>query len=299
MKLVALNALAAACLAALAGPVFADAYSTATFGNVTVTLVDLNPNDGIAPSISFLPYANMYDGGAGVRVKTEMGLPGGYEAGHKYDESEAIGDWQADSVSNSSQLPLATASGYVTGSASGVGFTGLSASGHAESGVDNRGIYHADASAPGFPNSKFFTLSANTMVTFSVNAAVSASMTRGYTAGALEGEAAYAMLTLFTGGLDAQGKYVFDQQDHVASVLYETGSVPGGASDSWSGVMAASFSNLSNQSSKGEFYAEGVVGGRSVISAVPEPSTYGMLLGGLGLMGVLARRRNRAVRRGE
>ncbi len=32
----------------------------------------------------------------------------------------------------------------------------------------------------------------------------------------------------------------------------------------------------------------------SAVSAVPEPETYAMMLGGLGLMGFVARRRNKA-----
>ena len=294
MKRAALQVLAAACLAALAGPVLADAYSTATFGNVTVTLVDLNPNDGIAPSISFLSNPTKFAGGSYVYGSTETGLPGGWEPGHELNQFEQTGAWQTTDVSGNAHVTYATASAAVKGAAGGVGFSALSASGHAQSGADNRGLYYAAASAPGAPASKFFVLSANTMVSFSVNAALSASMTLGYTPGALEGEGAAARLALYAGGLDATGASLpGDLEEHWASVLYESGAPMVGASDSWSGVMTASFSNLSNQSSKGEFYAEGLASGRSVVlAAVPEPATYGMLLGGLGLLGALARRRS-------
>ncbi|WP_338758451.1 FxDxF family PEP-CTERM protein [Massilia sp. METH4] len=39
--------------------------------------------------------------------------------------------------------------------------------------------------------------------------------------------------------------------------------------------------------------AKAVYSGELTVSAVPEPSTYGMLLGGLGIMGFLARRKSK------
>ncbi|MTV38282.1 PEP-CTERM sorting domain-containing protein [Duganella radicis] len=129
------------------------------------------------------------------------------------------------------------------------------------------------------------------MVTFSFDAAVSANTTLGYTPGALEGEAASATLRLYAGAFGADDAAVLaGTHEHSVSVMYQDGDVPGGASDSWSGLMSASFSNLGHQSGRGEFWAEASIGGRSVISAVPEPGAWGMLLAGLGLLGVVARR---------
>lgn len=57
------------------------------------------------------------------------------------------------------------------------------------------------------------------------------------------------------------------------------------------------FTSFSLTSAQGSGSAPGITDvqlGNSVVSAVPEPETYAMLLAGLGLMGFVARRRNKA-----
>jgi hypothetical protein len=292
----ALSALVVAGIATAAGPAFAAAYSTATFGKVTITLIDLDPNDGISANISFLNDPIKFDGGAFIRGMAETGMNSGNEPGNQLKNFKKTGAWQTTSFSDSAITPLAVASGSVTGSATGAGFSALSLTGSALSTAEQRANYAAYGAVPGL-DYRGFVLSANTKVVFSVDASVSAQTTIGHTPGGLEGEAASALLSLYAGGYAANGVTVVeDLQEHGASVLHVDGSPDMGAADAWSGVMSASFSNLSSHSTEGGFYAHAAISGNSVISAVPEPSTYGMLLGGLAMMGaLLRRRRNRAV----
>src|SRR5471030_3085759 len=120
MKL-ALNALASACLAMLAAPVFADAYGSATLSNVTVTLIDLNPNDGIAPSISFLPDPAKFASGANISGVAQTGQAFGNEPGNIYDSFSKTGASSQANISGTIHNALATSSADVTGSTTGVG----------------------------------------------------------------------------------------------------------------------------------------------------------------------------------
>ncbi|MFA9218334.1 MAG: PEP-CTERM sorting domain-containing protein [Sphingomonadaceae bacterium] len=296
MNFVARKAVAGACLVALAGPVWANATSTATFGLVTVTLTDLNPDDGIAPSIAFLSNPVRYAGGAYLYGEAETGLYGSYDPGHDLRRYDKAGSWQTTNVRGAAQTGLASAVGEVLGDAGGVGFSSLSVTGTALSGDAQSARYYSYAGVPNSHDNKQFILSPYTQVTFSVQATLSAQFTLGYTAGALEGESAGANLALFAGGLSADGHSMLeDLQQHGIGVNYLDGTAAGGASESWSGLMAASYSNWSGHNSQGQFWADGAVGGHSVmLSPVPEPASYGLLLSGLGVLAGVARRRRRA-----
>ncbi|NYE63718.1 choice-of-anchor A domain-containing protein [Duganella sp. 1224] len=64
-------------------------------------------------------------------------------------------------------------------------------------------------------------------------------------------------------------------------------------------AVDGTFSNQGGANVEGGVYAKGLIQGgeihqQSYIGSVPEPETYAMLLGGLGLMGFMARRRQKA-----
>ncbi|MNN36688.1 PEP-CTERM motif protein [compost metagenome] len=95
-------------------------------------------------------------------------------------------------------------------------------------------------------------------------------------------------------GLNLTGLGLYDSANHS---LLQGAQVLTGKDDKWT----LSFANLA----AGSYYVKvsgNLVSGAgatfsgngSLVSAVPEPASYGMLLGGLGLLGFLARRRQKS-----
>lgn len=294
MKL-ARNALTSACLVMVAAPVFADVYGSATLGAVSFRLIDLAPNDGIAPSISFLHDTEKFSGGADVQGTAQMGQPNGSEAGNVDETFDKNGAWSQTNVSGSVHTALSTAAASVTGTATGVGFTGASVSGSVRSSAAQSAYSYAEASAPSFYSHPLvFTLSPNTEVVFSVNVSmdVHADM-NGVTSGVSD-ESIAAVTSVYAAGPGSNLHLAQDDEERKVSLAWTQGSALSADDASWSGVISASYSNIGNRSHEGNF---GVLTDiEAISSAVPEPSAYGMLLGGLGLIGGLLRRRGRGAR---
>ena len=141
------KALIAACLGIAAGPVFADANSSISIGNVTVTLIDLNQNDGIDASISFLPLEQKYQGSK-LRGLAQTGVLQGSEPGNEFNFYEKYGAWQSTNVSATVTNSQASLSASVTGSATGVGFTHASMAGASVSSSAHGAVYLGEISYP-------------------------------------------------------------------------------------------------------------------------------------------------------
>jgi len=289
MKRLVMHTLAAACLAVAVGPVFANATSSATIGNLVITLTDLDTADGISPWMTFtLPSFGLAESGSvgfgAENSESQLTIRFGTSEGGLYNAS-AHTDWSSSSANLLSSKGIG-------------GFTTLSAQGAAYSGLESSGNYMAHASAAKYPYSEF-TLSANTKLTFSVTADVKAQTTIGYNLDADMGESASALAVLNVFGV-ANGGYQSDVQQHMAAATFDVrdDNTTMGVSDAWSGVLAANFVNDGAGVATGGLevytYVEGISANWDGVTPVPEPSTYAMMLGGLGLIGAAARRRSKA-----
>ncbi|QBE67161.1 PEP-CTERM sorting domain-containing protein [Pseudoduganella lutea] len=183
---------------------------------------------------------------------------------------------------------MASASGSIAGLA-GAGFSALAAQGQAGSGAAARGSYDVTVQSAWAG----FTLSANTAVYFSASGWAQGTTSTGGDPTTGWDEAGGALVGLGAAGFDSGGTLVWDDDEHIATASYTldgAGNVHGDA-QSWTGLLSVSFSNTTNASVDGIFTGEARAFGHSAVSAVPEPATGLMLLGGLGLVGAIARRR--------
>lgn len=272
----------AACLAAATPAVFAAANSSLHINTVTITLTDLDANDGVTPWIAMMygsqPYLNI---GAG-----------SFDPSYSVDAYAALGTKAGSTLTGTASTPFAQSSATIAGTSSIVGYSSIVLAGGAQSGVNGFGEYGALA-APYTPMN--FGISANTKVTITLNASIDVATTLGYNTATGMDEQAKGHILMGLDGLDENGEYVMDEQwqELIAGYQFDALGNPLGQSQHWDGDLSVSFSNLKGEDSMATLYTEGGIGGHS-IAAVPEPSTYAMLLGGLGLMGVAARR-NRKV----
>lgn len=286
MKRFVLHTLAAACLAAAVGPALADASSSATFGNLVITLTDLDPNDGITPSLAFT-----YNGLSFVDTRTE-----GWGDLYESNQYQHYGSQQQGSLTGEMHTAWSAATASVTTANNVGGFSALSAQGVAHSGLDGYGTYSSFATGATPVNE--FVLSANTQVSFSVQTDLHAATSMGYNLDADMGEYALARVLLNVGGT-VGGNGVFDAQEKLVDAAFDVldDNTTTGVSNSWSGLLSVSFANTGSSDASGWLQTFVTTQGNSAlwdgVTPVPEPSTYMMMVGGLALLGWVGRRRRR------
>lgn len=279
-------ALAAALATAfVAAPSFASSASTATLGPLVVTLHDLDPLDGISSSISFTHPLHDFGSFAGAWVSQSA------PNNHQDQRSEGTYAWAPVAASATSSLAWANASLAGSTDTNGGGAV-FSASGAANSPTstnpNDSAFYSAYAYLPF--TTQGFTLSANTLVTFSAASTVSGHADYFFDAGEM-GPGAYAEV-----GMGIYGPDFTDWRSAISADSL-SGRADGSAelrSFSNSRTLQVSFANSTAQNFSGTLGLNVDVSGNAfAVTAVPEPETYAMLLAGLGLMGSLVRRKKK------
>jgi hypothetical protein len=276
-----LHVLAAITVATLtASPAFAGSTSSATLGSFSWQLVDLNPLDNVAPSITF------FTGGrdsASASTRASQSNPFDQQS----QDILVDGSWAPVTSFSSTSQAWATATvtnsdiGSAVLSASGAAATPFSAYSHDYANYTGQVfIYTKDGSHSSF------SLSANTLVTFSAVATISGSAQAG---GSPQGAHALARAWFDAYGPGSFGGGFQSSNDYAYQDVYDYGNSPQSFSESR--TLRLSFLNLTAGDMNGQMYAGVDVDGYSYAVPVPEPESYALLLAGLGLLGFIAKRK--------
>jgi len=260
------------------GAVWAAASSSASLSDFTIELHDLDPTDGIAPSIVFSPYNN----GDGV-TSVVWGSAYGYAYPDFDDHDTKFGGGAP--FANLSQFvgnERANASSSIQGDNVAPGAQRLASSGYTAGGASG---YTAGASTT--PTYVQFSLTANTSVVFSAKADLSVTTTAGFVRAGYfdEATASYAISVIGPAPSGVGGQQLWREE--------ELRSDAAAGSKSSFAMVSIEYLNPSDVAVGGLLRAQTGVSGYSNIarSAVPEPGTLFTMATGLVLLGGLRARR--------
>jgi hypothetical protein len=272
-----LRLLLAAMLSAAPGVALATASSEASLGAVTITLYDLDLSDAVTPWIDFIGYADQ--AGSSVYGNASSNSPVFGSQSFAF-----IGPAYFSALSGSAATALSQSGAAIAGDGSLRGLQSMTASGSAQA----NSAYAATAWAPYNPYESF-SISANTLVSFSVQANVHIQTSGAYDGATGQRDYAVASASLFVEG-DGPGGDIGEQR---SGTLLSLESFAEPADYSTGAVLLASFVNLDTRDKVGILHLITDVYGASVlptpVSSVPEPSTYTTLLAGLAMLTWFAR----------
>jgi hypothetical protein len=277
--------LAGVIAAAFATPALAAVSASATISDFTITLYDLNPLDGIVPTISWSSVSGV-DPNMATYTSANVSGPYGGSSTFNYTPIGALNSSTAAIYNATATANITASSVSASGSA-----TATSSSWQSKSFSANAQNYYYYGSN--------FILSANTAVVFQANASTQATATVGYDYATGQGETASANAFMTVSGTGASGNGNQSSTDNLSSSAggyywwYPTPPL----TQSNSAVLAGAFVNTSAGKLTGSFQLGANVNGNTsvvaaAVAAVPEPESYAMFLAGLGLIGAMARRRH-------
>jgi PEP-CTERM motif len=276
-----------------AGAALADVSASASLGNFHITLIDLRPNDGIAPSFTML--ADPGRGGLSSAQATIFGPSG-------FGDTSRLGHSQFDPLDVMRRQQGALARASVTGNGLLAGF-GLSSSGAATGMPTLERSFETLVSGG---NSAFhegptlYLLSAHTQLVLTADVSLQAQTTLGtYRSDVIRTEMSGASASLQLNPVDANGGFQYPDGSGDFASIYIPGILS--PSDPFTrpdrqtlfDQLSATITNDGRHSMTATLSAITAAHGSAAVSVVPEPQTYAMFLGGLAMVGMVVRRRRR------
>lgn len=251
-------------LVALLGLAGSAAWATTAHGsasNLRYTLVDLTPDDGVAASLTWVANPDQRFGSAFAYVNN---VPT-YSA-NSDGTTDIAEEWHrgADTVT----AGVKNSADFAAVSLAGSTFTSPS------DGTAN------DLRLIAYSGEYYFNVGAGTAVTFHVDYDLS---TDTVASGVIANASSAANLVVSGEYSPGQWGYYANEYDYTGGSGYWDGHVQG--------TLQHTFVNAGSSGLLGEVWVSLNMTSDAPLLAVPEPSTYAMLLAGLGLVG-LARRRN-------